>query len=104
MVSGYSGGPEKNPTYQQVSSGATGHTEVVQIRYNPNRIQYRELLKVFWMSMNPTDIGGQFADRGRQYRPEIFVHDSDQRATAKASKKALMASGRFSQPIVVPIT
>jgi len=104
VVSGYSGGPEKNPTYQQVSSGATGHTEVVQIRYNPQRIQYRELLKVFWMSMNPTDSGGQFADRGRQYRPEIFVHNSDQRATAKASKKALMDSGRFSQPIVVPIT
>ena len=104
MVSGYSGGPEKNPTYQQVSSGATGHTEVVQIKYDPTRIRYDELLQVFWMSMNPTDAGGQFADRGSQYRPEIFVHNAEQRTIAKASKKALTESKKFKDPIVVPIT
>ena len=104
VVSGYSGGPEKNPTYQQVSSGATGHTEVVQIKYDPTRIRYDELLQVFWMSMNPTDAGGQFADRGSQYRPEIFVHNAEQRTIAKASKKALTESKKFKDPIVVPIT
>ena len=104
VVSGYSGGPEKNPTYQAVSSGATGHTEVVQVKYDPTRIRYDEILQVYWMSMNPTDLGGQFADRGTQYRPEIFVHTTEQRAIAKASKKALQDSNRFSDPIVVPIT
>lgn len=104
VISGYSGGPEKNPTYQQVASGGTGHTEAVQVHYNPKRIRYDELVQVFWMSMDPTDRGGQFADRGTQYRPEIFVHNGAQRVAAKASKKALSDSGRFSTPIVVPIT
>ena len=104
VVSGYAGGPEVNPTYKEVASGATGHTEAVQIKYNPERIRYDELVKVFWMSMDPTDIGGQFADRGTQYRPEIFFHNKAQRLAAQASKEALRKSGKFTKPIVVPIT
>lgn len=104
VVSGYTGGPEKDPTYEQVSSGATGHTEAVQIVFRPEIVSYETLLEIYWRSMDPTDIGGQFADRGRQYRPEIFVHDAAQRAAAEASKAELVASGRFDEPIVVPIT
>jgi peptide methionine sulfoxide reductase msrA/msrB len=104
VVSGYTGGPEKSPTYHQVASGSTGHTEAVQVRYDPNKVSYQTLLTVYWMSMDPTDIGGQFADRGRQYRPEIFTHNLAQKKAATASKLALQASGRFSKPIVVPIT
>ena len=104
VISGYTGGPEKNPTYKEVSYGKTGHTEAVQIRYNPAVIGYEDLLKVFWMSMDPTDLEGQFADRGSQYRPEIFVHNDHQRNLAKKSKQQLSASGKFSKAIVVPIT
>ncbi|MGD8861490.1 MAG: peptide-methionine (R)-S-oxide reductase MsrB [Myxococcales bacterium] len=103
VMSGYTGGPEKDPTYEQVSYGKTGHTEAVQIVYDPDRISYAELLEVFWRSMDPTDAGGQFADRGKQYRPGIFVHDAKQRAVAERSKAALQKSGRFDEPIVVPI-
>ena len=104
VVSGYTGGPEKNPTYKEVSYGRTGHTEAVQIRYNPSVISYENLLEVYWMSMDPTDIGGQFADRGTQYRPEIFVHNEHQRTAAEQSKNALETSKKFTKPIVVPIT
>jgi peptide methionine sulfoxide reductase msrA/msrB len=104
VVSGYTGGPEKNPTYKEVSYGKTGHTEAVQIRYNPAVIGYDDLLTVFWKSMDPTDLGGQFADRGTQYRPEIFVHNEQQQGLANKSKQELANSGHFSKPIVVPIT
>ncbi len=104
VVSGYTGGPEKNPTYKQVSMGRTGHTEAVQIVFRPDAISYDKLLDIFWRSMDPTDAGGQFADRGSQYRPGIFVHDESQRKAAEASRKALAASGRFEKPIVVEIT
>ena len=104
VVSGYTGGPEKNPTYKEVSYGRTGHTEAIQIRYNPEVLSYSDLLTVYWMSMDPTDIGGQFADRGSQYRPEIFVHNSHQRQLAEASKQALAESKHFGKDIVVPIT
>ena len=104
VVSGYTGGPERNPTYKEVSYGRTGHTEAVQVRYNPQVVSYDDLLTVFWMSMDPTDIGGQFADRGSQYRPEIFVHNTQQRQIAEASKQALAESKRFDKDIVVPIT
>ena len=87
VVSGYSGGPEINPTYQQVASGGTGHTEAVQVSFNPEKITYQQILTVFWMSMDPTDAGGQFADRGSQYRPEIFVHSKEQRKAAKPRKQ-----------------
>ena len=104
VVSGYAGGPEERPTYKDVSRGKTGHTEAIQIVFDPKVISYGELVEIYWKSMDPTDGGGQFADRGTQYRPEIFVHDAAQREVAEASKAALAASGRFEDPIVVPIT
>ena len=89
VISGYTGGPEENPTYGEVSSGRTGHTEAVQIRFDPTVISYDQLLDIFWRSMDPTDAGGQFNDQGSQYRPGIFVHDEQQREVAGRSKKAL---------------
>jgi peptide methionine sulfoxide reductase msrA/msrB len=103
VTSGYSGGSEPDPTYEQVSSGTTGHAEAVQVRYDPARISYETLLAVFWRQIDPTDAGGQFVDRGRQYRSAIFVHDDAQRKAAEASKAALAASGRFDEPIVTEI-
>jgi peptide methionine sulfoxide reductase msrA/msrB len=102
-VSGYSGGPEKNPTYEQVSNGKTGHTESVQTTFDPKKISYEKLVEVYWRSMDPTDAGGQFADRGKQYRPAIFYHSEAQKKIAEASKAALGKSKRFAKPIVVPI-
>ncbi|MGM0480511.1 MAG: peptide-methionine (R)-S-oxide reductase MsrB [Pseudomonadota bacterium] len=104
VVSGYAGGTERNPTYQQVSGGQTGHTEAVQVYYNPNIISYAGLLQKFWRIMDPTDSEGQFVDRGKQYRPEVFVHNSRQRRVAEQSKQWLQEHGPFQQPIIVPIT
>ncbi len=73
VISGYTGGRQMNPTYQQVSSGGTGHTEAVEVLYDPDKISYAELLDAFWMIMDPTDAGGQFVDRGSQYRSGIFI-------------------------------
>lgn len=103
-VSGYTGGHTENPTYSQVSSGQTGHTEAVQVYYDPAVVSYDELLDVFWRTMDPTDANGQFVDRGTQYRPGIFYHDEQQKQKAEASKKALEASSRFEKPIVTEIT
>jgi peptide methionine sulfoxide reductase msrA/msrB len=103
VVSGYSGGVTSNPTYEAVSSGATGHVESVQVRFDPDRISYETLLEVFWRQIDPTDAGGQFVDRGPQYRSLVFVHDDTQRTSAEASKRALAASGRFPEPIVTEI-
>lgn len=104
VVSGYAGGQEENPTYKQVSSGQTGHTEAAQIYYNPNIISYAGILQKFWRIMDPTDADGQFVDRGKQYRPEIFVHNEQQRQVAEQSRQWLMQNGPFDEPIVVPIT
>jgi peptide methionine sulfoxide reductase msrA/msrB len=103
VLSGFTGGPEKSPTYKQVSSGTTGHAEAIEIRYDPRRISYAALLDVYWRQIDPTDAGGQFVDRGRQYRSCIFVHNAEQRRLAEESKKALISSGRFSKPVVTPI-
>lgn len=103
VISGYSGGEEKNPDYESVSAGKTSHTEAVEVVYDPRQVSYATLLETYWRSMNPTDVAGQFADRGPQYRPAIFVRNDEQRRLAEASKKALAASGRFSQPVIVPI-
>ncbi len=103
VVSGYTGGPEENPTYQQVSSGETGHTEAVIVQYNPTLISYKELLDIFWKSFDPTDGDGQFADRGSQYRPAIYYNNQDEKSAAEASKAALEKSGVFDKSIVVPI-
>jgi peptide methionine sulfoxide reductase msrA/msrB len=103
VISGYTGGSEKNPTYQEVSSGSTGHLEAVQIIYDPSKITFPELLEVFWQQIDPTDPGGQFADRGSQYKTAIFYHNDEQKELAQKSKKDLEESGKFKKPIVTPI-
>jgi len=102
-ISGYTGGDKPDPTYEEVSAGGTGHAEAVQVRYDPDKITYRELLDVFWRHVDPTDAGGQFVDRGSQYRTAIFYHDEEQKRIAEESKAALEKSGRFSRPIVTEI-
>lgn len=103
-VSGYSGGTEPSPSYEQVSSGATGHTESVNVYYDPTEITYQGLLQGFWRFMDPTDDEGQFVDRGQQYRPAIFYRNERQRELAEASRDALAASGRYDDPVVIEIT
>jgi methionine-S-sulfoxide reductase len=102
-TSGYTGGPEKNPTYKDVSAGRTGHAEAVEIIYDPGKVSYRKLLEVFWMQINPTTPDRQFVDVGSQYRSAIFYHDDQQRRLAEESKKEMATSGRFDGPIVTPI-
>ena len=104
VISGYTGGRVENPTYEEVGTGTTGHTEAVQVIYDPEKITYEELLDIFWMHVDPTDSGGQFVDRGSQYRPGIFYHNEDQRRLAEASRAELEKTGRFSKPITVEIT
>ncbi len=103
VVSGYTGGDEKNPTYEEVASGKTGHAEAVQVRYDPARTDYSELLEVFWRQIDPTDPDGQFIDRGRQYRTAIFYHNEEQKRLAEESKKRLEESGLYDRPIVTEI-
>lgn len=103
-ISGYMGGKTKNPTYEQVSRGNTGHAEVLQVTYDPAKVSYDKLLEVFWANTDVVDAGGQFCDRGSHYRPEIFVHTPEQRRIAEAGKAALQKSGKIKRPIVVPIT
>ncbi|WP_404365535.1 peptide-methionine (R)-S-oxide reductase MsrB [Marinobacter sp.] len=102
-VSGYSGGDEPNPSYKEVSAGRTGHTEAVQVYYDPQKITYEGLLAGFWRFMDPTDANGQFVDRGRQYRPAIFYHNAEQRRLAEASRQALTESGRYDEAVVIEI-
>ncbi|MBI2568349.1 MAG: peptide-methionine (S)-S-oxide reductase MsrA [Candidatus Schekmanbacteria bacterium] len=104
VISGYSGGTADRPTYEQVSSGTTGHAEAAQVAFDPTKVSYRELLDVFWRQIDPTDDGGQFADRGSQYRTEIFCHDEEQLLLAQRSKQDLQQSARFSTPIVTRIS
>lgn len=103
VVSGYSGGDEENPSYEEVASGATGHLETVQVLYDPAIISYQELLAVFWKNVDPTDEYGQFVDRGAHYGTAIFVHDEEQRKLAQESKEILQQTGRFDRPIVTEI-
>ncbi|MAZ66725.1 MAG: methionine sulfoxide reductase [Kangiellaceae bacterium] len=103
VISGYSGGHVENPSYKQVTTGKTGHAEVVQVHYDPNIISYARLLDIFWRQIEPTDAGGSFVDRGNQYRSVIYYHDKRQKALAMQSKQALEASGHFEQPIVTEI-
>ena len=103
VVSGYSGGAEENPTYQQVSAGMTGHREVIQVVYDPSKVSYEELLEVFWRQIDPTDSEGQFADRGNQYETAIYYHDEEQKILAEKSRDELAQSGRFERPIVTEI-
>jgi len=103
VISGYTGGTKENPTYAEVSSGKTGHVEAVQVYYDPTKITYEELLDYFWKHVDPTDAGGQFVDRGGQYRSAIFYHDEEQKRLAEKSKEALSKSGRFNKPVVTEI-
>jgi peptide methionine sulfoxide reductase msrA/msrB len=103
VVSGYTGGDEENPTYEQVSSGMTGHYEAVQVVYDPEKITYSTLLEVFWRHVNPTDAEGQFVDRGSQYRSAIFYHNEEQRVAAEKSREKLDKSGVFKQSVVTEI-
>lgn len=103
VVAGYTGGNVENPTYEQVTSGTTGHYEAVQVTYDPEQISYPELLAVFWRQINPTDDGGQFADRGTQYFTAVFYHNEEQRLQAEESKKALDASEIFDNPVITAI-
>ncbi len=100
-ISGYAGGTKKNPTYEEVSAGKTGHAEVVQITYDPKKITYEKLLEVFWHNVDPLTPNRQFCDVGSQYRTAIFYHDETQKRLAEESKKAL--SKRFKEPIVTEI-
>lgn len=103
-TSGYTGGQVASPSYHQVSSGGTGHTEAVQIVYDPSRISYSRLLEVFWRNIDPLDAGGQFCDRGNQYRSAVFYHDAEQRRLAEQSKEELAQKPAFGKPIVTEIT
>jgi peptide methionine sulfoxide reductase msrA/msrB len=102
-ISGYTGGRVVDPTYEQVSSGGTGHVEAVKVIYDPEQITYAELLEYFWRHVDPTDPGGQFVDRGAQYRSVIFYANEEERRLAEASKLMLASSGRFQKPIVTEI-
>jgi len=102
-VSGYTGGSLKNPTYEQVSAGGTGHREAVQIFYDPKKVTYAMLLDVLWHSVDPTDGGGQFCDRGESYETAIFANSTEQKRLAEDSKRKLQASSVLKQPIVTPI-
>lgn len=104
VVSGYIGGIKKFPTYKEVSAGGTGHTEAVKIWYETDVVSYEKLLEVFWMQIDPTDAGGQFVDRGSQYRSGIFYLTDEQKMLATKSRDALAASNRFDKPIVTEIT
>ena len=102
-IVGYTGGSVKNPTYEQISTGRTGHAESILVRYDPTKVSYTALLDEFWKNIDPTQVGGQFADRGPQYRTVIFYLNPEQKAEAERSKAALDASRHFKLPIVTAI-
>jgi peptide-methionine (S)-S-oxide reductase len=104
VVPGYAGGQVENPTYKQVCSGETGHAEVAQITYDPSRVSYEKLLKVFWQSHDPTTLNRQGADIGTQYRSVIFYHDENQKELAEKAKRAVDASGVYPSPVVTEIS
>lgn len=100
---GYTGGQTKNPTYEQVSSGTTGHAEAIQIIYDPKEVSYQKLLDIYWRNIDPTTKNQQFFDRGTQYRTAIFYHNEEQKRLASESKVQMDASGKFKKPIVTEI-
>ena len=101
---GYSGGSFPNPTYHDVCTGRTGHAEVVQVEFDPERVSYQELLRVFWENHDPTTLNRQGPDHGTQYRSAIFFHTPEQQAAALAAKQQLERSGAYKRPIVTEIT
>lgn len=102
-ISGYTGGHVDNPTYKQVSSGTSGHIEAVEVHYDPTQVSYDTLLQAYWRDIDPTDNGGQFVDRGAQYRPYIYFHNDQQKKQALASYEMLTASGRYDKPLALEI-
>lgn len=103
VVSGYAGGEAATANYEAVSGGHTGHVEAIEVTYDPAKVSYEKILDAFWREIDPTDAGGQFADRGTQYQTAIFYSSEEQKNKAEASKEALSRSGRFSKPLVTPI-
>ena len=103
VISGYTGGREVAPSYEEVSEGQTGHLEAVWVRFDPARVSYERLLEIFWRNIDPTQTDGQFADIGPQYRTAIFVVSPAQESAARASREALSRSGRFSAPIATEV-
>jgi len=103
VISGYTGGPQEDPSYEDVSAGRTGHREAVQITYDPSQIAYGKLLDIFWRQIDPTDADGQFSDKGNQYKTAIFYHDDEQKRLAEESKQKIAASKRFDKPIATEI-
>jgi len=103
VVSGYTDGKTKNPSYEMVSSGSTGHAEAVEVKFDPSKVTYEKLLDVFWVNHDPTYLDRQFCDHGSQYRPGIFWHDETQKRLAEASKAKYEKLKTFRQPIVTPI-
>ena len=103
-TSGYTGGTSKDPGYKQVSRGGTGHAEVVQVIYDPEKVSYAELLDAFWRNIDPTRIDGQFCDGGNQYRSEIFYHTTEQKQLAEQSKAALIELKPFKKPVLTRVT
>ena len=103
-VSGYMGGVQKNPTYEQVSTGRTGHAEVVQVEYDPSKVTYARLLDIFWRNIDPTQKDGQFCDHGPQYRSGIFYHNDEQKRLAEGSRLNLSKNKPFKGEIVTEIT
>lgn len=102
-ISGYAGGQEYNPTYEQVYREQTGHREAVRVYYDPSRVSYQQLLDVYWHSIDPTDANGQFVDRGLSYTTAIFYETEEQQQAAEQSKQAIADSGKFTEPIVTMI-
>ncbi len=102
-VSGYTGGTLADPTYKRVSAGGTGHREAVQIFYDPKQVTYATLVEIFWRSVDPTDGGGQFCDRGQSYETAIFANSLEQKQQAEVSKRELGRSGVLGRPVVTPI-
>ncbi len=103
VTSGFTGGHTENPTYEEVCSGTTGHTEAVEIIYDPAIISYESLVEIYWQQTDPTDAFGQFQDRGDSYRPAIYYHSQEQKEVAEKSKQKLATSGIYDQPIVTKI-
>lgn len=103
VVSGFTGGHVANPTYEEVISGRTGHTEAVEITYDPEKVSYKDLVEIYWQQTDPTDAGGQFADRGEGYRPVIYYSNEEEHEIAEKSKADLQENGPFSDPIVTNI-
>ena len=103
VIAGYIGGHAKNPTYDQVCSANTGHYEAVQLKFDPEKISYDKLLETFWRQIDPTDLGGQFYDRGQQYNTAIFYHDEEQKRLSEASKAKMESEGRFNKAIATKI-